>query len=72
MLRSLASRQWGFEVPNRERETVFLKEVMSSKAAREADFHLPLFIGKDAAGDALLEDLARMPHLLIAGSDRIG
>ena len=62
----------GIEVPNVEKETVRLKELMMLAGKRASGMFLPLFLGKDAAGEPLVEDLARMPHLLIAGTTGSG
>ncbi|MBI4882298.1 MAG: DNA translocase FtsK 4TM domain-containing protein [Planctomycetes bacterium] len=62
----------GIEVPNPIRETVRLRELISSPEYRSADFALPVFLGKDAAGRVLIEDLAKMPHLLVAGATGTG
>ncbi|MFZ4750256.1 MAG: DNA translocase FtsK [Phycisphaerales bacterium] len=60
----------GIEVPNRTKEKVRLKELMSSGHA--AMMALPMFMGKDSAGDPLVLDLAKMPHMLIAGTTGSG
>lgn len=60
----------GIEVPNREREQVRLKELMSGPAAE--GMALPMFLGKDNAGDPLVLDLAKQPHMLIAGTTGSG
>jgi S-DNA-T family DNA segregation ATPase FtsK/SpoIIIE len=62
----------GVEVPNEQRALVRLKEVIASGAKKAADMKLPLFLGKDVEGRALLQDLADMPHLLIAGTTGTG
>lgn len=51
---------------------VCLRELMQSVAFHESDARIPLLLGKDAAGDPIVEDLTRMPHLLIAGSTGSG
>jgi S-DNA-T family DNA segregation ATPase FtsK/SpoIIIE len=61
----------GVEVPNSTKEKVRLKELMSS-SERFAKMKLPMFLGKDASGEPLIADLAQMPHMLIAGTDRLG
>ena len=61
----------GIEVPNQRREVVALKELLRQRALAE-DAALPLFLGKDAAGDTIIEDLGRMPHLLVAGATGSG
>ena len=62
----------GIEVPNAERETVFLKEIFSSDAFRKSPSKLTLALGKDIFGTPVVTDLARMPHLLIAGATGSG
>jgi S-DNA-T family DNA segregation ATPase FtsK/SpoIIIE len=62
----------GIEVPNVEKEMVRLKELMSLAGKKASQMSLPLFLGKDAGGAALVADLARMPHLLIAGTTGSG
>jgi len=61
----------GIEVPNPHKEKVRLKELMT-KAEVFAGMKLPMFLGKDASGNPLIEDLAKMPHLLIAGTTGSG
>ncbi len=62
----------GIEVPNKQRESVVLKELLQSRAFAESDFGLPLLLGKDAAGVPIVADLTKMPHMLIAGSTGSG
>ena len=62
----------GVEIPNELRANVRLKEVMTTGAPRLASMKIPLFLGKDNEGRALVHDLADMPHLLIAGSTGTG
>ncbi len=62
----------GIEVPNKESETVFLKEMLSSEAYRKSPSKLPLALGKDISGNPVVTDLAHMPHLLIAGATGSG
>jgi DNA segregation ATPase FtsK/SpoIIIE, S-DNA-T family len=61
----------GVEVPNAQKEKVRLKELMS-KTEKFSSMKLPMFMGKDAAGEPLIEDLAKMPHMLIAGTTGSG
>ena len=61
----------GIEVPNRHKEKVRLKELMSSDA-NTAKMQLPMFLGKDASGNPLIIDLASLPHMLIAGTTGSG
>ena len=60
----------GIEVPNLHKERVRLKELMSGGHAE--GMRLPMFLGKDAAGEPLVADLTRMPHMLIAGTTGSG
>ena len=62
----------GIEVPNGERETVRLREVLDSPAFTEAEEPLTLALGKDIAGAPVMADIARMPHLLVAGTTGSG
>jgi len=62
----------GIEVPNSTKETVRLRELMAMAGKKAAGMGLPLFIGKDAGGAALVGDLTKMPHLLIAGTTGSG
>ena len=62
----------GIELPNPRREMVPLREILESKSWREAAGALPLAIGKSIAGDPVVIDLARMPHLLVAGTTGSG
>lgn len=62
----------GIEVPNRKRRVVRLSELVTQKAYDKKAMPLPLFLGMDAEGEAILGDMARMPHLLIAGTTGSG
>ena len=62
----------GIEVPNGERETVRLREVLDSEAFAGSDDPLTLALGKDIAGAPVMADIARMPHLLVAGTTGSG
>ena len=62
----------GIEIPNETREMVQLKEVIHSPVFQEAPSHLTLALGKDISGMAVTADLARMPHLLVAGTTGSG
>jgi len=62
----------GIEVPNKNRRTVRISELVSQQAYDRKFAALPLFLGMDAEGHAIIEDLARMPHLLIAGTTGSG
>ncbi len=62
----------GIELPNQERETVYLKEIFGSKDFDSTSSKLPLVFGKNIAGNTVIQDLAKMPHLLIAGTTGSG
>lgn len=62
----------GIEVPNRQRETVSLKEIISSESFRKNHSMLTLALGKDIFGTPVVSDLAKMPHLLVAGATGSG
>ncbi|TCT18576.1 DNA translocase FtsK [Bibersteinia trehalosi] len=57
----------GIEAPNRHRETVWLREVLDSEEFRNSRFTLPMALGKDISGKPVVVDMAKMPHLLVAG-----
>jgi DNA segregation ATPase FtsK/SpoIIIE, S-DNA-T family len=62
----------GIELPNPTREKVFLRELLNSRDYAETSARLPLCLGKAIGGEAVLVDLQRMPHLLIAGTTGSG
>ena len=62
----------GIEVPNKTREKVFLKEILADEVFRKARAKLPMAIGKDIEGAPFVVDMARMPHLLVAGTTGSG
>ncbi len=62
----------GIEVPNAQKETVRLKQLMHFNTTAARDFRLPLYLGKDAGGDPIVADLGTMPHMLIAGTTGSG
>jgi DNA segregation ATPase FtsK/SpoIIIE, S-DNA-T family len=62
----------GIEVPNARRETVFLSEILASDEVQKHTGRLALALGKDISGAAVVADLARMPHLMIAGTTGSG
>ncbi len=62
----------GIELPNPTREKVYLRELLASRDYAESAARLPLCLGKAIGGEAVLVDLARMPHLLIAGTTGSG
>ncbi len=62
----------GIELPNPTREKVYLRELLSSRDYGDTTHRLPLCLGKSIGGESVLVDLARMPHLLIAGTTGSG
>ena len=62
----------GLEIPNEHREIVALSEIVQSKAFDQAASPLTLALGKDISGEAMVADLAKMPHLLVAGTTGSG
>ncbi|MBU8933112.1 MAG: DNA translocase FtsK [candidate division Zixibacteria bacterium] len=62
----------GVEIPNRNAQTVFLKDIISSPAFNDAKLRLPLALGRTTAGEPYVTDLAKLPHLLIAGATGSG
>jgi S-DNA-T family DNA segregation ATPase FtsK/SpoIIIE len=62
----------GIEIPNRDREMVYLKEIIASEEFQKNGGKLPLALGKDIFGHTVVGDLARMPHLLVAGATGTG
>jgi len=62
----------GIELPNPKREKVVLRELLASREFAQASASLPLCLGKTIGGDPVIVDLARMPHLLIAGTTGSG
>jgi DNA segregation ATPase FtsK/SpoIIIE, S-DNA-T family len=62
----------GIELPNPHREKVYLRELLSAKDGNESVAKLPLCLGKNIGGESIIVDLARMPHLLIAGTTGSG
>jgi S-DNA-T family DNA segregation ATPase FtsK/SpoIIIE len=62
----------GIELPNPTRERVYLRELLTSRDYAETAARLPLCLGKAIGGEAVLVDLSRMPHLLIAGTTGSG
>ncbi|OOR99151.1 cell division protein FtsK [Haemophilus paracuniculus] len=57
----------GIETPNKQRETVWLRDVIDSDAFRNSKAILPMALGKDISGEPIVVDMAKMPHLLVAG-----
>ncbi|MDA0961712.1 MAG: DNA translocase FtsK [Proteobacteria bacterium] len=62
----------GIELPNENREKVVLREILASRDFGDSNMRLPLALGKDIGGDAVVANLAKMPHLLIAGTTGSG
>lgn len=62
----------GIELPNPQRETVYLRELLTDTSYKDTQAKLPLALGKDIGGNPVVADLARMPHLLVAGTTGSG
>ncbi len=62
----------GIELPNAKRETVFIREILASRVYEDTKAKLPLILGKTIGGEATVADLAKMPHLLVAGTTGSG
>jgi S-DNA-T family DNA segregation ATPase FtsK/SpoIIIE len=62
----------GIELPNRQRNTIFLRDILELDDYRNSNYALPLVLGSDIAGAPVIMDLARAPHLLIAGTTGSG
>ena len=62
----------GIELPNEDRQTVVLREILDHGSWQDVDADLPMALGKDIAGAPVIVDLARMPHLLVAGTTGSG
>ena len=62
----------GIELPNPKREMIFLRELLESKDYKFSQNFLPIILGKDISGEIMIADLAKMPHLLIAGTTGSG
>lgn len=62
----------GIEVPNPEREEIVLRDLLEVSITKNAQMKLPLCLGKDTEGKPIIEDLSRMPHLLIGGATSMG
>jgi len=62
----------GIELPNPKREMIFLREMLESRDYKFSQFYLPMILGKDIGGEIMIADLAKMPHLLIAGTTGSG
>jgi len=62
----------GIELPNKKRETIYIKDLLESSEYRNSKYPLPIIIGSDIAGDSIIADLSKMPHLLVAGTTGSG
>lgn len=62
----------GLEIPNNQRAPVYLKEIISSQAYKNSNHRLTIALGKDITGMPVVADLAKMPHLLVAGATGAG
>lgn len=62
----------GIELPNVRREMVYLREILEQEAWRSSEAHLPIVLGKSIGGEPVIADLAKMPHLLVAGTTGSG
>ncbi|WP_374058601.1 DNA translocase FtsK [Bartonella sp. M0177] len=62
----------GIELPNKVRETVYLREIIQSKTFQDSNYKLPLALGKNIGGEPVIVELAKMPHLLVAGTTGSG
>jgi S-DNA-T family DNA segregation ATPase FtsK/SpoIIIE len=62
----------GIELPNENRKTVYLRSLLEDKNYQTSEAHLPLVLGRNIGGDPVVSDLARMPHLLVAGTTGSG
>ncbi len=62
----------GIELPNDERETIYIKDILESNEYKKNKGLLPIIIGSDIGGGAIIADLAKMPHLLVAGTTGSG
>ena len=62
----------GIELPNEHREKVMFREILSARDFGDSNMQLPLALGKDIGGDPIITNLAKMPHLLIAGTTGSG
>lgn len=62
----------GIELPNPKREMIFLRELVENKEYKFSQNFLPIILGKDISGEIMITDLAKMPHLLIAGTTGSG
>ena len=66
------NKQFGIEVPNKEKEAVHLRDVVETEEFENNKSKLSVALGKDVAGKVVIADIAKMPHVLIAGSTGSG
>ncbi len=62
----------GIELPNKARQIIYMRDLLASKQYTEGNYALPLALGKDIGGTTVIADLAKMPHLLVAGTTGSG
>ena len=62
----------GIELPNKVRETVILRNILEHEEFQNSSFNLPVCLGKNISGYHVVEDLSKMPHLLVAGTTGSG
>ena len=62
----------GIELPNAHRETVYMRELCEDQSYKDTECKLPLVLGKDISGEPIIADLAKMPHVLVAGTTGSG
>ncbi|MDR0696170.1 MAG: DNA translocase FtsK 4TM domain-containing protein [Christensenellaceae bacterium] len=62
----------GIELPNKNRHTVYLRELLASETFKNFSIGIPLILGKDISGNPVMADLSKMPHLLVAGTTGSG
>ncbi|MCD8526492.1 MAG: DNA translocase FtsK 4TM domain-containing protein [Alphaproteobacteria bacterium] len=62
----------GIELPNKTRQIVYMRELLESDVYEDSNARLPLVLGKDIGGQPIMADLAKMPHLLVAGTTGSG
>ena len=62
----------GIELPNKKRETIYIRDMFESEIFKNTKFNLPIVIGKNIIGDSIVADLSKMPHLLVAGTTGSG
>ena len=62
----------GIELPNKDRHTVYLRELLASDEFTKMNSGIPIVLGKDISGNPIMADLAKMPHLLVAGTTGSG